>query len=69
MADARLERKIVTILFADFAGFTLFLTKREAEVIPGPGNSAFSALPAGYDFASGHGFVDAQAAVAATPQP
>jgi hypothetical protein len=36
-------------------------------VVPGPGNSVFSSLPAGFDFDSGHGFVDAAAAVAATP--
>jgi hypothetical protein len=45
------------------------MTKREVAVVPGPGNSVFSGLPAGYDFDSGHGFVDAGAAVAATPQP
>ena len=43
------------------------ITKREVEVIPGPGNSVFSPLPVGYDFDSGQGFVDAVAAVAATP--
>jgi len=43
------------------------MTKREVLVIPGPGNSIFSPLPAGYDFDSGHGHVDAAAAVAATP--
>jgi len=43
------------------------MTKREVLVVPGPGNSVFSPLPAGYDFDSGHGFVDAAAAVAATP--
>jgi subtilase family protein len=43
------------------------MRKREVEVIPGPGNSVFSPLPAGYDFDSGHGFVDAVAALAATP--
>lgn len=45
------------------------MTKREVAVIPGPGNSVFSPLPAGYDFDSGHGNVDAAAAVAATPAP
>lgn len=45
------------------------ITKREVEVIPGPGNSVFSPLPVGYDFDSGEGFVDAAAAVAATPSP
>ena len=44
------------------------MTRREVLVIPGPGNSLFSPLPAGYDFDSGHGFVDAVAALAATPE-
>jgi len=43
------------------------IRKREVQVVPGPGNSVFSSLPAGFDFDSGHGFVDAAAAVAATP--
>lgn len=43
------------------------MTKREVLVVPGPGNSQYSALPSGYDFDSGHGFVDAAAAVGATP--
>ncbi len=45
------------------------MTKREVEVVPGPGNSVFSPLPAGFDFDSGEGFVDAPAAVTATPSP
>jgi hypothetical protein len=45
------------------------MTKREVQVVPGPGNSIFSPLAAGYDFDSGFGFVDAAAAVAATPAP
>ncbi len=45
------------------------ITKREVEVVPGPGNSLFSTLPAGFDFDSGEGFVDAAAAVTATPSP
>ncbi|HEY8152073.1 MAG TPA: S8 family serine peptidase [Vicinamibacteria bacterium] len=45
------------------------MQKREVAVVPGPGNSVFSPLPAGYDFDSGFGFVDAAAAVAATPAP
>ena len=45
------------------------ITKREVEIIPGPGNSVFSPLPVGYDFDSGEGFVDASAAVGATPSP
>jgi hypothetical protein len=45
------------------------ITKREVQIVPGPGNSVFAPLPAGYDFDSGHGFVDADAAVAATPAP
>jgi len=44
------------------------MTKREVQVVPGPGNSVFSPLPAGYDHDSGFGFVDAAAAIAATPQ-
>lgn len=43
------------------------MTKREVAVVPGPGDSEFSPLPAGYDFDSGYGFVDAPAALAATP--
>jgi hypothetical protein len=34
-----------------------------------PGNLVISSLRAGCDFDSGHGFVDASAAVAATPAP
>jgi len=45
------------------------MTKREVLVVPGPGNSIFSPLPAGFDFDSGEGFVDAAAAVSATPNP
>jgi len=45
------------------------MTKREVRVVPGPGNSVFSPLPAGKDFDSGFGFVDAAAALAATPLP
>jgi hypothetical protein len=45
------------------------ITKREVEIVPGPGNSVFSPLPAGFDFDSGQGFVDAAAAVGATPSP
>jgi hypothetical protein len=45
------------------------MTKREVRVVPGPGNSIFSPLPPGKDFDSGFGFVDAAAALAATPLP
>jgi hypothetical protein len=45
------------------------ITKREVAVVPGPGNSVFSPLPPGFDFDSGEGFVDAAAAVTATPSP
>ena len=45
------------------------MTKREVLVIPGPGNSLFSNLPIGFDYDSGHGFVDAAGALSATPQP
>lgn len=44
------------------------IRKREVEDVPGPGNSTFSPLPRGYDFDSGHGFVDAAAAVWMTPR-
>jgi hypothetical protein len=44
------------------------MTKREVAVVPGPGDSVFSPLPAGYDFDSGHGLVDAAAALKATPK-
>jgi len=43
------------------------MRKREIEVRPGPGNSIFSPLPTGFDFDSGYGFVNAVAALAATP--
>ena len=43
------------------------MRKREVQVVPGPGNSVFSTLPIGFDFDSGHGFIDAAAAVTATP--
>ena len=45
------------------------MRKREVAVVPGPGDSVYSALPAGVDDDSGHGFVDAAAAIAATPAP
>ena len=45
------------------------MTKREVQVVPGPGNSVFSPLPPGKDFDSGFGFVDAADALAATPLP
>jgi len=45
------------------------ITKREVLDVPGPGDSVFSPLPAGFDFDSGHGFVNALAAVDATPAP
>lgn len=44
------------------------IRKREVEVVPGPGNSSFSPLPFGYDFDSGHGFVDAARAILFTPR-
>jgi len=43
------------------------ITKREVAVVPGPGESVFSALPAGTDSDSGAGLVDARAAIAAVP--
>jgi subtilisin family serine protease len=45
------------------------MIKREVQVVPGSGDSVFSPIDPGYDFDSGYGFVDAAAAVAATPQP
>ena len=45
------------------------MTKREVLIVPGAGNSSFSSLPVGADFDSGYGFVDAAAAIAATPNP
>jgi subtilisin family serine protease len=45
------------------------MLKREVEIIPGPGDSVFSPLPAGYDFDSGHGFVNAMTALVSTPLP
>jgi hypothetical protein len=43
------------------------MTRREVAVVPGPGNSQFSPIDAGYDFDAGAGFVDAVAANAAVP--
>jgi hypothetical protein len=43
------------------------MTKREVEVIPGPRESVFSSIGAGFDFDAGAGFVDAVAALAAVP--
>ena len=45
------------------------ITKREVLDVPGPGDSVFSPLPVGFDFDSGHGFVNALAAGDATPAP
>jgi len=44
------------------------MTRREVEVKPGPAESVFSAIAAGYDYDSGAGFVDAKAALAAVPK-
>jgi hypothetical protein len=44
------------------------MTKREVQVVPGPGNSVFSPIAGGYDFDAGAGFVDAAAALAAVPK-
>lgn len=43
------------------------MKKREVAVVPGPGDSEFSAIGAGFDSDSGAGFVNAQAAIAAVP--
>ena len=55
-----LAQTIYTILAATAKD----MTKREVAIVPGPGNSQFSPIPAGPDFDSGAGFVDAVAAVA-----
>jgi subtilisin family serine protease len=44
------------------------MTRREVEVVPGLGESVFSAIGAGYDFDAGAGFVDAAAAITAVPK-
>ena len=44
------------------------MTRREVEVKPGPGDSVFSPIGAGYDFDAGAGFVNAVAALAAVPK-
>jgi hypothetical protein len=44
------------------------MTKREVVVVPGPGESIFSAIASGYDFDAGAGFVDAVSALAAVPK-
>jgi hypothetical protein len=44
------------------------IVKREVAVIPGPGDSQFTPVGAGYDPDAGAGFVDAAAAVAAVPK-
>ena len=45
------------------------MVKREVTVVPGPGDSVFSAIAAGPDSDAGAGFVDAVAALAAVPAP
>jgi hypothetical protein len=45
------------------------ITRREVAVVPGPGDSVFSAVPAGTDDDTGAGFVNAAAALAAVPKP
>jgi hypothetical protein len=44
------------------------MVKREVVVVPGPGDSVFSAIAAGTDSDAGAGFVDAAAALAAVPK-
>jgi hypothetical protein len=44
------------------------MTKREVAVVPGPGDSVFSPIAAGYDHDSGAGFIDAVRALAAVPK-
>jgi hypothetical protein len=55
------------VVYTILAATAQDMTRREVAVVPGPGNSQFSALPAGPDFDSGTGFVDAVAALAAVP--
>jgi hypothetical protein len=44
------------------------MTRREVEVVPGPGESVYSPIGASYDYDAGAGFVDAKAALAAVPK-
>jgi len=44
------------------------MIKREVEVVPGPSESVFSPIGAGYDSDAGAGLVDAKAALAAVPK-
>jgi hypothetical protein len=55
------------VIYTILAATAKDMTKREVAVVPGPGNSQFSPIPAGPDFDSGAGFVDAVAALAAVP--
>jgi subtilisin family serine protease len=45
------------------------MTKREVAVDPGPANSTFSPIDAGFDFDSGWGFLDGAQAIASVPNP
>jgi subtilisin family serine protease len=54
-------------VYATLSATAKDITKREVEVVPGPGESKFAPLPGGYDADSGAGFIDAAAAVAAVP--
>jgi subtilisin family serine protease len=44
------------------------MVKREVAVVPGPGESVFSPIAAGFDSDAGAGFVDAAAALAGVPK-
>jgi hypothetical protein len=55
------------LIYTILAATAQDMTRREVAIVPGPGNSQFSAIPAGPDFDSGAGFVDAVAALAAVP--
>ena len=59
---------IPQVIYTILAATAKDMTKREVAIVPGPGNSQFSPIPAGPDFDSGAGFVDAVAAVAAVPE-
>ncbi len=62
--NATLKPQEVYAILSDTAGD---ITKREVAVVPGPGDSQFSAIGTGYDSDAGAGFVNAQAAIAAVP--
>ena len=56
-------------VYSILSGTAKDMTKREVAVVPGPGDSVFSAIGEGFDHDAGAGFVDAPAALAAVPAP